>query len=210
MRKLSALLLISSALSLSACGTVNRGLESVHQPVVSRTDYVFDIASPSSDQMPQGDAARLTGWFDTVKLRYGDRVSVDAPDGSPYARDAVAAVVAPYGLLLDDSAPITQGAIPAGSIRVVISRTTASVPNCPDFSRPASPEFNGNRSSNYGCAVNSNLAAMVADPRDLITGRDGPDTVDAASATKAIKTYRTAPPTGTGGLRREGTRGGGN
>ena len=45
-------------------------------------------------------------------------------------------------------------------------------------------------SSNYGCAVNSNLAAMIADPTDLVLGQAGSVTGDADTSSKAIKVYR--------------------
>ena len=39
--RISILALAAPALLLGGCGgTMNRGLESVHQPIVSRTDYV--------------------------------------------------------------------------------------------------------------------------------------------------------------------------
>lgn len=207
MRRLTVLALIAAGTTLSACGTSNRGLESVHQPVVARTDYVYDLPSPASDRLSATEDARLAAWFDSVKLRFGDRVSVDAPGDYGYAKPAVAAVAARYGLLLDDQAPVTQGMIASGAIRVVVSRTSASVPSCPDWSRPSQPNFTGESMSNYGCAINSNLAAMVADPQDLIRGREGAASADTAASTKAIKTYRTAPSTGAGGLKNETTRG---
>ena len=37
-------------------------------------------------------------------------------------------------------------------------------------SRDASLEIRSNTSSNFGCAVNGNLAAMIADPADLVRG----------------------------------------
>jgi pilus assembly protein CpaD len=55
--------------------------------------------------------------------------------------------------------------------------------------------------SNYGCAVNANLAAMVANPEDLVHGREGSGVGDARTATKAVETYRNATPTGTQGLK---------
>ncbi|MGN6620411.1 MAG: pilus assembly protein CpaD, partial [Sphingomonas sp.] len=40
----SILAMLAPTLLLAGCGgTVNRGLESVHQPVVSRSDYAFDV-----------------------------------------------------------------------------------------------------------------------------------------------------------------------
>jgi len=191
---------------LAGCGTENRGLETVHQPVVARTDYVFDIAAPSGE-FTSDDAARLGGWFDSLSLRYGDRVSVDTHGYGQSARDAVASVAASYGLLIEENAPVTQGDIGQGAVRVIVSRLTASVPNCPDFSRPAMANFTGSTMSNYGCAINSNFAAMVADPQDLISGRTAASAVDARMSTKAIGTFRAAPNTGALGLKPETTKG---
>jgi pilus assembly protein CpaD len=204
-RHLTVLALLGASL-LAGCGTQNRSLNSVHQPVVARTDFVFDIGAPG-DRFSDAEAARLIGWFDSLDLRYGDRISVDTQGYGPGARDAVAAIAGRYGLLVDATAPITQGDIPSGAVRVIVSRMTASVPNCPDFSRPATPNFDGHSMSNYGCATNSNLAAMIADPRDLVSGRTGDVHVDARASTKAIGTFRSAPPTGAGGLKSEATKG---
>lgn len=192
--------------TLTACGTQNRSLESVHQPVVSRTDYVYDLPSPY-ELLSEADDNALTGWFDTLSLRYGDRISVDTQSYGPQARQAVAAVVARYGLLLDVTAPVTRGEVPAGSVRVIVSRMNANVPGCPDWTRPSTSNFDGHSMSNYGCATNSNLASMVADPRDLISGRGGKTSVDGRIATKAIGTYRAMPTTGAAGLKSEATKG---
>jgi len=203
--RIAALALLGCT-TLSACGTENRSLESVHQPVVSRTDYVYDLSAPSEALSDAEDGA-LSGWFESLSLRYGDRISVDTQGYGPQARNAIAAVVARYGLLIDPSAPVTQGNIPSGAVRVIVSRMNASVPGCPDWTRSSNPNFNGHSMSNYGCAMNSNLAAMVADPRDLISGRSGESSVDGRIATKAIGTYRAMPTTGSSGLKPETTKG---
>lgn len=197
-------LLLGIALALSACGTENRGLSSVHQPVVQRTDYVYDVAG--SGGLEQTDVKRLAGWFEALKIGYGDRVSVDTSSAGDTraARDAVAALAARYGLLLDETAPVTSGEIAPGNVRVVVSRVTASVPNCPDWSRASQPDMTGHASSNYGCATNSNLAAMIANPEDLISGRSGSPVSSTLASSKAVKTYREAPTTGAGGLVKEG------
>jgi pilus assembly protein CpaD len=79
------------------------------------------------------------------------------------------------------------------------------VPGCPDFSRVGEPEFESNTSSNQGCAVNSNLAAMVANPIDLVRGQPGADANDPATSSKAIDTYRKAVPTGAAPLKTQAT-----
>jgi pilus assembly protein CpaD len=62
--------------------------------------------------------------------------------------------------------------------------------------------------SNFGCATNSNIAAMIANPNDLVLGQEGTISGDAATASKAIKQYREAQPTGAGGLQDVNTKGG--
>lgn len=196
--------LAAPALLLGGCmGTENRGLESVHQPVVASRDYALDLATAGGRLAP-GENRRLAGWMNVMHLGFGDRVAIDSgPDGgygAAAARDEVAGVVASYGLLLSEDAPVTNAPVTAGTLRVVISRMHASVLGCPDWSRNSSTELEANTSSNYGCATNTNLAAMIARPGDLVRGSD-PDTVaDPAVNAKAIDAYRKRAPTGAGGL----------
>lgn len=178
----------------------NPSLYSVHQPVVQRTDFVIDLQT-QGDGVPASEIERLHAWFDSIELRYGDRISVDEPGGyaSPGARADVAAALGEYGLLLSDGAPITRGSVAPGTIRIVASRATASVPGCPNWDERT--EFpNSNTSPNYGCATNSNLAAMVANPEDLIRGQDGTIAGSAVTAGRAIRTYRERAPSGRDGL----------
>jgi pilus assembly protein CpaD len=168
-----------------------RGLAAVNVPVVSRSDYVFDAAAPGG-MLAATEAARLDGWLRGLELGYGDSIAVDGPDAAS-ARADVAKVAGRYGLLLSDAAPITAGAIPPGSVRVVVSRTRASVPGCPNWTQPSTPNYSNETMSNFGCGVNSNLAAMVANPSDLISGRESTST-DASIGNKAIEAYRTRAP----------------
>lgn len=206
MRRTLTAFSLSGLIALGGCGTLNQGMESVHQPVVARTDYVYDMPAPADRLDPREDQL-LSGWLTSLRLGYGDHVAVDSQGLGEGPRGAVALVVARYGLLVDETAPVTQGDVPPGDVRVVVSRTRASVPNCPDWSRSSLATFSGSSISNYGCATNSNLAAMVADPRDLISGRQGRTTIDAALGNKAIATYRAAPNTGASGLKVESTKG---
>jgi len=171
---------------------------SVHQPIVQRTDFVLDLAAP--DGLDPSEASRLQGWLQGLQLGYGDRVWVDQGPGygSSRAREEVAAVVHSYGLLLNDLAPVTAGVVPPGAVRVVVSRMAASVPSCPDWSGARPGAQTSGTHSNYGCAVNSNLAAMIADPTDLVLGQTGSAGVDPAASMRAIRTYRNAVPTGFG------------
>lgn len=204
------MLMLAPAILLGGCGTVNRGVESVHQPVVSRSDYSLDVIAEGGS-LSAAESRRLAGWLASLRLGYGDRIAVDDGNGGNYSngvREAVAAEAARYGMLLTDDAPITVGAIAPGTARIIVSRMKAAVPGCPDQSRVSGIEFNGNSWSNYGCAVNSNLAAMIARPEDLVRGQPGAPASDAAVSFKAIDTMRKAPTTGASGLKSVSSKGG--
>ncbi|MCP3735202.1 CpaD family pilus assembly protein [Sphingomonas sp. RP10(2022)] len=200
--------LAAPALLLGGCmGTDNRGLESVHQPVVAQRDFALDLATAGGRLAP-GESRRLGGWMTAMHLGYGDRVAIDeAGDAPPAARDQIAAVVASYGLLLSDDRPVTPAPVTPGTLRIVVSRMHASVPGCPDWSRDSSHEFEGSTSSNYGCAVNTNLAAMIARPADLVRGVDHDPITDPALTTKAIEAYRKKPATGAAALEQVSAKG---
>ena len=201
MRTKIGLLLLASALggcSHTPQDLPDRGYSAVNVPVVSRTEYVFDAAAPDGSLGPS-EAARLDAWFSTLDLRYGDAIYVDG--GYEAARGEVARVAGNYGMLVSAGAPVTAGAVAPGTVRVVVTRAVASVPNCPDWSsRPSQPNYNNRMVPNFGCSVNSNLAAMVANPEDLVHGQEGTGVGDAMTASKAVGAYRAAPPTGTKGL----------
>lgn len=202
------------ALLVGACttpGTPNRGLESVHQPVVTRSDYALDVAT-SGGGLAAGEEQRLAGWMASLRLGYGDRIAIDDPN--PYSgdvREAVSRQVAHYGLLVSDDTPLTNSAVTPGMVRIVVTRMKATVPGCPDYSRNTSTEFESNTSSNQGCAINANIAAMVANPADLVRGQVGSGVADQASAAKAIDSFRKAVPAGGGGatIKTESTSGSG-
>jgi len=75
----------------------------------------------------------------------------------------------------------------------VVTADRAIVPDCPNW-QSSGRDSAALTDSNYGCAVNSNLAAMIADPMDLIHGKTS-DLPDTLVAHRAIKQWREAEPT---------------
>jgi pilus assembly protein CpaD len=179
----------------------NHSLDSVNQPVIQHSAFVLDLAA-GPDGIAPGERNRLDAWFHSLGLGYGDRISIDGGYAPEHARYDIARVAAEYGLLLTDAAPVTAGAVQPGSVRVIVSRSFAFVPGCPQWRNSEGPSAT---SANYGCAINSNLAAMIADANDLVLGQAGSAVGDAAASAKAIKAYRDAPPTGTKGLTQSST-----
>lgn len=208
-KALASALSASLVLALGGCGGMasNASLESIRQPVVSRTNYTLDIsAGPGGVSIPE--QRRLSGWFDALDLRYGDRVSIDDPLKSGATRAAIDGVAGRYGMVVGEEAPVTSGAVNPGTVRIVVTRSSAIVPGCPDWSAKSETNLKNATSSNYGCATNSNMAAMMADPEHLIEGASTNGTTTVMTGNKAIDAYRNAPPTGESGLSKQSTQGG--
>lgn len=188
---------------LSACGTVNSGpqnhtLYSVNQPVVERQNFALDLAA-NGGGVSVPEQARLADWFETLDLRYGDRVSIDDPANSRAVTEDVAAVASRFGILLSEGAPITEGFVNPGNVRIVVTRSHAHVPGCPNWGNQYGFNQGNQTSPNYGCATNSNIAAMVADPEHLLEGASGTGDTVIQTSNRAINAFREAAPSGAGG-----------
>jgi pilus assembly protein CpaD len=182
--RLGALALL--ALPLAACKTsVNRGVESVHQPVVSHDAYTYDVQAGPDGSLSASEARRLDDWFASIGLGYGDQVAI-VTDAyySPTLRDGIADVVARHGMLVSEDSSAAAGAAPAGSVRLVVRRATARVPGCPDWS--------------------SKSETMVANPEDFVRGQSSESDLRTATSNRAISTYRDKTPTGSGDLKNLG------
>ena len=185
---------------LAGCGPTNRSVNTNKVPTVQSTQLAYDIRFAGYDGLAADQAAALEQWLGAVGVAYGDRISVDDPvaAGAQARRAAVAGVVARFGLMVEDSAPVTT-ALPAGMARVVVTRMKVTPPDCPDWRRKSNPELSASAMSNFGCATVSNLSLMIADPHDLIDGQTYTG-ADGHTTSKAINVYRERKPTGTAKL----------
>lgn len=209
-RTVAGALALAAGLSVSACSGPawdNTSLYSARQPVVAQTNYTFDVAT-GYDGVSFPEQQRLSAWFEAMDLRYGDRISIDDPMNAGATRSAISSIAARHGLLLADGAPVTAGQVQPGTARVVVTRSTASVPNCPNWDRKSDANYANATSPGYGCATNGNLAAMVANPRDLLEGQKGTGETTIMSSTKAIDSFRKKAVTGDGALKAANTGGG--
>ncbi|WP_068090644.1 CpaD family pilus assembly protein [Novosphingobium rosa] len=195
----AGLALTLGALSLAGCGgtATNRLMVPQHQPVVTHASFSLDLAQ-GNDGLAPAEKARLSGWFDAMGLRYGDQIAIDDPAANPRTRAAVADLASAKGLMVSTQPPLAQAALEPGTLRIVLTRASATVPGCPDWSANSETNTMNALHPNFGCAVNSNLAAMVANPDDLLHGAHS-DSNPVATSNKAIASYRDVKPTGGGG-----------
>ena len=199
-------LALAAALPLGACATGgiddplnNTTLYSVNQPVVERSNYTLDLMATAGG-LTAPEQGRLADWFETMDVGYGDRIAIDDPMASPAVYEDVAAVAGRYGLLISETAPVTAGYVDPGNVRIVVTRSTAYVPDCPNWSHKSTGNYENKTSPGFGCSINGNLAAMIANPEHLLEGEAGTGETTVMSSTKAIDVYRNATPTGANGL----------
>ena len=139
------------------------------------------------------ERARIDEFLNRIEPRYGDQILVGtggAADGE-VAVERVAAVaeyLRALGLRIGPL-PAVRQARWDGAVRLMVGRYVVTPPNCPDWTKSTSYDPLNQVSSNFGCATATNLGLMVADPGDLVRGRDmGP--ADGAYSARMIKTYR--------------------
>ncbi len=163
--------------------------KSIHVDHV-RVQYAAAFA-PGSSEMQPAEAARLETFLDQAGALPGDRVFIAAPSGDPLASartGRIATLLARHGLGAEPVAP-PDGVAP-NHVLVLVDRYVAMAPACPDWSQTPWGMHDNTNSSNFGCATLSDLSLMVANPRDLVTGRTlGP--ADGEPAADAVMRYRT-------------------
>lgn len=93
--------------------------------------------------------------------------------------------------LLGLSACASDDFEPADKVADVDPQTGYAVPPhpCPDWSHNATVNYDNSLHSNYGCAVNNNIAVQLADPWDLREGI-GSDSGNTDMGVRTIELYR--------------------
>ena len=134
MRELNIFAISATLVALVACGPVNRSVESIKTPELQTALLTFDVRFANGTELTPTERQGLEQYLDSIRIGYGDRVSVDDPSaaGAAGRRALIAAVVARHGLFLEAAAPVTPGELLPGSARIVVARGRLDVAACPD------------------------------------------------------------------------------
>jgi pilus biogenesis lipoprotein CpaD len=165
-----------------------------------------EISGFEEDRLLAFLAAVQPGARDTIRLEgHADERASDVYNIELAARRAAAvrnllddegfAGVSVTSSGLGEALPVDPGSGPEAwrenrRVEVVLERYVVTLPPCPDWSRQSGTDFANLPHSNFGCATQTNLGLMVAQPRDLVRGR-GLGPADGVHQAEGIVRYRT-------------------
>jgi pilus assembly protein CpaD len=205
---LAALVLATTALSGCAMFGQRDHIEVGSIPDDYRTRHPIVIGESQKQLMvPVGNATRqlsfaekevVSGFIANYGTQGSGAIYVSSPANSQNSGAAgdlanqVAQVVVANGyqgqvMQAQYEAPVDQ---PTPPVIISYGAITASAGPCGKWSEDVMSNSENKNYSNFGCAYQNNLAAMVANPMDLLGPRKtGP--IDAADRDKVINDYRT-------------------
>ena len=189
----------ATLVTLGACAPDTAEWSPVEAPKKNRVDWVafhhtiqFGARNATLGARAKTNLSRFVR-----RLGSGDgvRITVAATadgDGALVAGRREAAVTAYLrGLGVRPRLAPAAAARAAGKSAVVVTigRYVVTTPRCPNWTKPSHKDFDNRVSSNFGCATETNLGLMVADPGTLLRGgRLGP--ADGEAQARSIDNYR--------------------
>jgi pilus assembly protein CpaD len=184
----AVLLAASCAAPYDGTGPVNDG--AANHPITVEPHYAsikLSFSAPQAGLLPD-DAARLDAFVADYLSRGTGSISVSAPAG----RDAAATLDYFGTRLFKMGVPrsrILVGTHEEGNqVEIGFIAYTAHTDPCADWSENLGSTAGNRTAKNFGCSVQQNIAAQVADPRDLIEMR-GSQAADATRRAVVLDNY---------------------
>jgi pilus assembly protein CpaD len=192
-----------TAALVSGCAMVNGPEHAMtyaeRHPITVDTQVVtmtIDVSAAEGD-LSSLDRSRLRAFADAYLTNGHGPLSITVPASSHGDRLAERRAAAIRSHL--NEAGVDWSQLPASTYalgnasgrQIILSYThyVATASACGDFSGQLMRDYRNLRTVNFGCATQNNLAAMVADPRDLVTPADSAPP-DAQARIRALRAYR--------------------
>ena len=150
-----------------------------------------------ADGISGDDAVKFDNFLADYRAHGNGSLGISVPNGPPsHAAITFFAERAAQTGIARDKILVSTHDVANNDFRVDISYITytAKTDNCGDWSENLSFTMENQTPKNFGCSVQHNIAAMVADPRDLMGPRRF-DQADAARAATVIDAYEQGKPT---------------
>ncbi|MET0747017.1 MAG: CpaD family pilus assembly protein [Rhizobium sp.] len=217
--RLASVALVVLATALCGCanrdnmstGSVDDDYRQRHPIVLTQAEHNVDIPVSASDRrLTQGTRDTIRGFVQDYRAHATGTVEILAPQGASNSRaiselrhqirqEMVASGI-PSKRIADSFYP-AGGAGDEAPIRLHFMATTAVTNACGQWPEDLADKSFGNQNYyNFGCATQSNLAAQVANPTDLVAPR-GQTPIDAEQRGTVIDNYRSgSTPTSTASI----------
>lgn len=149
---------------------------------VNRGDVTLKLPiSASRRRISASHASEIEGFIQEYRNSGADSLSISRPVGS--ANQVAAAAAAAHIIRMLPRAGVSRRdaiattyfagrANPHAPVLLSFSRHYANVRECGDWSKNTANTYDNKPYRNFGCAHHSNLAAMVANPRDFARPRN--------------------------------------
>ena len=197
--------LLAVAVSVSGCLTTPAGGKHKPDPLTPTERYSMHVEQRPeqmafgvhADGLSDNQRAALTRYVDGWTTNGGGPIAISAPkSGDAAARTAWAIKARLQQLGVADVQVQSYDTDAAGApVLVVYSRYAAVAPKCNQSWTDLTANQKNNGYENFGCAVTANMAAQIANPRDIVTPADA-TSGDAGRRATIFDKYRKGDPTG--------------
>lgn len=148
----------------------------VNHPITVEPSFRdLKVTYGGADQgMSKADAVRFDAFLENYRLHGNGSLGISVPNGAPaqaaitYFAERAAASGIPRNRILVSTHDVTDGDWRVEISYIAYSAHTAP---CGDWSENLAYTADNETPKNFGCAVQQNIAAQVADPRDLLGPR---------------------------------------
>jgi len=170
----------------------------VNHPILVEPNFrelKVQYAGPTG--MTVGDAAAFDDFLSDYRAHGNGSLGISVPGGPPaHAAITFFAERAAASGIPRDKILVSTHDVADGDFRVDVSYIaySASTKTCGDWSENLAYTSDNLTPKNFGCAVQQNIAAQLADPRDLIRPRSS-DPADGNRKTVIITNYEAGKPT---------------
>jgi pilus assembly protein CpaD len=185
---LSLLTVILAASSVGGCLTSPRfqapftlaNPNERHPIAVRQGEVTLDLAVyPGASGLNESQRAKVANFLADYRSQSSDRLLIRAPSGGPNEAAAMRAYdqlrkalrqagIDPRSVALE---PYFGNGDPSAPVRLSYLQFVAEPPDCPDWSENIGRDPHNMPWPDKGCATQRNLAAMVANPEDLVHPR---------------------------------------
>lgn len=213
-RKAAVSFALLAALALSGCsamavsrheivGSVPDDYRTRHPIVLTDALAILDVpATNSVARLPADMRTNIAGFAQRFVASGAPGIAVAAPSGSANQAAArrvaaeVGQVLALSGVPVQMISYRSYAALPRDTeapVRIAYSRVVARTDQCGQWPDQVADSSENRNYENFGCATQQNLAAIVANPLDLVSPR-GSTPADAERRSNVLEKYRSGQP----------------